>query len=164
MANMIDRFATEEEVVDLKEKYLTFLLKNQYYAFPIKDVIEIIEMQDITAVPEFPAYAKGIINLRGKIFPIIDIRLRFHEEEAEYTERTCIIIVSVNETEVGFIVDTVDEVIDIDPNEISAPPKVSGGNSSKYVNGVVHLGGKIILRLQAEKLLNESDINLFANV
>lgn len=164
MANMIDRFNTEEEVDNQKEKYLTFLLQNQLYAFPISNVIEIIEMQEITAVPEFPYYVKGIINLRGKIFPIIDVRLRFHKQEAEYTERTCIIIVSVNDAEIGFIVDTVDEVIDIDDSEISPPPKVSGDSASKYVVGVAHLQEGIVLILEAAKLLNEKDIDILKNI
>lgn len=164
MANMIDRFNTEEEVDNQKEKYLTFLLQNQLYAFPISNVIEIIEMQEITAVPEFPYYVKGIINLRGKIFPIIDVRLRFHKQEAEYTERTCIIIVSVNDAEIGFIVDTVDEVIDIDDSEISPPPKVSADSASKYVVGVAHLQEGIVLILEAAKLLNEKDIDILKNI
>ena len=111
MSSILNRFDEKEEDVNLDtEKYLTFLIDKQYYAYPIKDVREIIEMQPITEIPEFPSYAKGIIDLRNKVVPIIDVRLRFYKPEIEYTERTCIIVLDIKDIQIGFIVDTVDEV------------------------------------------------------
>lgn len=159
MANILDRFNTEEEFDMQSNKYLTFLIEKQFYAFPIKDVIEIIEVQAVTTVPEFPAYVKGIINLRGRIIPIIDVRLRFHKEEAEYTERTCIIVVSITGIDIGFIVDTVDEVLDISDENISAAPMITSDRSTKYIIGVGKMNSRIILLLDANKMLNEDEIS-----
>lgn len=164
MSNILNRFHTEEEVDLQADKYLTFVIDKQYYAFTIKDVIEIIEVQAITPVPEFPPYVKGIINLRGKIIPVIDIRLRFHKEEAEYTERTCIIVVNITGIDVGFIVDTVDEVIDIDHADISGPPMISSDRSTKYVTGVGKINGRIILILDSNKVLNEKEVESLASL
>ena len=159
MASILDRFNEEEEVDMQSNKYLTFLIENQFYAFPIRDVLEIIEVQQSTPVPEFPVYVKGIINLRGRIIPIIDVRLRFHKEEAEYTERTCIIVVSISGIDIGFIVDTVDEVIDIDSENISAAPNITSDRSTKYITGVGRVDKRIILLLDANKLLNEEEMS-----
>ena len=164
MANILDRFNTEEEVDMQSNKYLTFLIDRQYYAFTIKDVIEIIEVQAVTPVPEFPAYVKGIINLRGRIIPIIDVRLRFHKEEAEYTERTCIIVVNITGIDIGFIVDTVDEVIDLEDENISGPPMITSDRSTKYIIGVGKVENRIILLLDANKMLNEEEILTLSNM
>ncbi len=160
MAGILNRFASEEEEVDLQSnKYLTFLIEKQYYAFPIRDVIEIIEVQEITPVPEFPDYAKGIINLRGRIIPIIDVRLRFHKKEEAYNERTCIIVVNISGLDIGFIVDTVDEVLDIEDENISAAPKISTDRSTKYITGVGKVENRIVLLLDANKMLSEDEIS-----
>ena len=136
MNDIFKTFETDEEVVTNSKKYLTFLLNEQYYAFSIEQVIEIIEVQQVTVVPEFPHYVKGIINLRGKIIPIVDVRLRFNMEEKEYTTRTCIIVVNINGINIGYIVDTVSEVLDIPNEDVSAPPKVSTDDSTKFLTGV----------------------------
>lgn len=164
MSNILNRFSTEEEVDLQADKYLTFLIEKQFYAFSIKDVIEIIEVQDITPVPEFPDYVKGIINLRGRIIPVLDVRLRFHKAEASYTERTCIIVVNIQGLDVGFIVDTVDEVIDIDKENISGPPMITSDRSTKYVVGVGKVNGRIILLLDSNKMLNESEIESLSTI
>ncbi|MDR1674592.1 MAG: chemotaxis protein CheW, partial [Oscillospiraceae bacterium] len=156
MANIYDRFKNNEEEVDAGvEKYLTFIIDGRYYAYPIKDVKEIIEMQDITEVPEFPSYAKGIINLRDIIIPVIDVRLRFHMPEHEYNEHTCIIVLIINETEIGFIVDTVDEVLDIEKSSISPPPLVRSEGHARYIEGVGKVSGKMIMLLNSSKMLND---------
>ncbi len=164
MASILDRFNSEEEIDLQSNKYLTFLIEKQYYGFPIKDVIEIIEIEDITPVPEFPSYVKGIINLRGRIIPIIDVRLRFHKEEAEYTERTCIIVVNITGIDIGFIVDTVDEVIDIDDENISGAPMITSDRSTHYITNVGKVNNRIILLLDANKMLNEEEISTLANI
>ena len=124
MSNIPTGFSEEEEDDFQRAKYLTFLIQDKYYAFPIRDVKEIIEVQEITAVPEVPNYCKGIINLRGAIIPIVDVRLRFKLKEAEYTERTCIVVVMIGDVLIGFVVDTVDEVVDIDDENISPAPAI----------------------------------------
>ena len=94
-------------------QYLAFILENEYYGIDISAVIEIIGIQKITQMPQQPDYVNGVINLRGKIIPTIDVRTRFAKQKVEYDERTCIIVVEVREMMVGFIVDRVDEVISI---------------------------------------------------
>lgn len=158
MSDIMQRFTTTTEEKQQSEKYLTFLLDKQFFALPIKNVMEIIAIQEVTQVPEFPSYVKGIINLRGKIIPLIDVRLRFHKAEADYDERTSVIVVSIDTVEVGFIVDMVDEVMDIDYDNIAPPPRMSE-TSGRYITGVGKIDGKIILLLDSDKLLNEEEIN-----
>lgn len=162
MSKILNRFNTDEDELDLQtDKYLTFLIDNQFYAFSIKDIIEIIEVQKITPVPEFPAYAKGIINLRGRIIPILDVRLRFNKDETTYTERTCIIVVTIKDKEFGFIVDTVDEVIDIDKDNIEGPPMITSEKSTRYITAVAKVDNKIVLILDSNKMLNDEEIESF---
>ena len=163
MSNILNRFKEQseeelEEIYSTSEKYLTFLIDKQFYAFHINDVVEIIEMMDITPVPEFPDYAKGIINLRGVLIPIIDVRLRFCKNELDYNERTCIIILNLKVIQVGFIVDTVDEVVDIDKANISGVPKISDKKTREYIEGVGKLTNKIVMLLNAQKMLNDEEI------
>lgn len=163
MSNILNRFDKHDEIeadeIDsISEKYLTFLIDKQYYAYHINDVREIIEMQDIIPVPEFPEYAKGIINLRGSLIPIIDVRLRFCKKERDYNERTCIIILDLKTIEVGFIVDTVDEVMDIEKENISAVPKLSDSKTRKFIEGVGKTPQKIVMILNAQKMLNSEEI------
>lgn len=164
MANILNRFHEEEEVDLQQTKYLTFIVDRQYYAFPIKDIIEIIEVQDITFVPEAPDYVKGVINVRGRIIPVIDVRLRFRRQEAEYTERTCIVIVKIGEVEIGFVVDTVDEVVDLQDENISAPPKVQTDRSARYITGVGKIDERIVLLLDAEKMFSEDELGDLAEM
>lgn len=162
MPSILNRFNVEEEVDLEAKKYLTFLIEKQFFAFPIKDVISIIEVQPVTPMPEFPMYVKGIINLRGGIIPVIDVRLRFHKEEAEYTERTCFIVVNINGTDIGFIVDTVDEVIGIEDENISPAPTMTTDGATRYLTGVGKIEGKIVLLLDANKMLNEDEVKSLA--
>ncbi|HKM32589.1 MAG TPA: chemotaxis protein CheW [Oscillospiraceae bacterium] len=144
------------------EKYLTFILDDQFYAIPIANVIEIIAMQETTKMPDFPDYVKGVINLRGTIIPLIDVRLRFRKPEREYDARTSVIVVSVNDVQVGFIVDMVDEVKDIDNSDIADPPKMSGDMQNRYIIGIGKVEGKIVLLLDSNKVLNEKEIESIA--
>ncbi len=163
MSNILNRFEHEDETDVIEadsacEKYLTFLIDKQYYAYHINNVREIIEMQEIIPVPEFPDYAKGLINLRGTLIPIIDVRLRFCKNEIEYNERTCIIIISLKNIEVGFIVDTVDEVMDIEKENISPVPKIADVGTRKFIEGVGKTPEKIVMILNAHKMLNDEEI------
>lgn len=159
---MLNIVQNEEEQLqaELAEKYLTFVSEGRYYAFPIIDVKEIIEVQPITIVPEFPSYCKGIVNIRGDITPVIDVRLRFKRQEAEYTSRTCIVIVNSGDQHIGFIVDEVDEVIDIKDADISPAPKVTK-QASPYITGVGKINGRIIMLLDSDKMVSQDDHEAF---
>lgn len=150
--------AAQEESESLDGKFLTFWTDNQLFGIPIADVVQIVGIQEITPVPEYPVYAKGIINLRGNIIPIIDVRLRLHRAEIEYNERTCIIVANLKETYIGFIVDAVDEVTDIDEKDICPPPRILGDNKNAFIAGVGKLAAKVVLLLDTEKILNQDEV------
>jgi purine-binding chemotaxis protein CheW len=134
-------------------KYLTFNIGEEAYGIEIKHVTEIIGIQPIAAVPKVPSFVKGIINLRGKIIPVIDVRSKFNKEEADYDERTCIIVVDVKDTSVGLIVDKVADVLTIVDGEIVDPPDTKTGFRNNYVKGVGKVGTEVKLLLDCEKLL-----------
>lgn len=148
----------------LKDKYLTFYTDNQLFGIPIADVVQIVGMQEITAVPEFPPYAKGVINLRGIIIPIIDVRLRLKKEEIGYNERTCIIVTYINGSYIGFIVDSVNEVINILKDNISNPPKMGTDYVNTYITGIAKLNNNIALLIDLKKILNEKELEVITNL
>ncbi|MCR5481630.1 MAG: chemotaxis protein CheW [Clostridia bacterium] len=141
-------------------RFLTFSLKDEIFGIEIKYVTEIIGMQAITTAPEVPDYVKGIINLRGKIIPVIDVRLKFGKEPVEYNDRTCIIVIDINELSVGLIVDNVDEVLTIEDENIAAPPANKTGFDNKYIKGIGKAGDKVQLLLDCEMLLKNDEIEL----
>lgn len=140
-----------------KDKFLTFALGEQFYGIDIKYVTEIIGIQSITEVPELPDYIRGIINLRGKIIPVMDVRLRFKKMFREYNDRTCIIVVDISEISVGLIVDLVSEVLNIPDSDIVPPPEVNKG-SNRYIRGIGKVGQDVKLILDCEKLLSEDEV------
>ncbi|MEG0396679.1 MAG: chemotaxis protein CheW [Oscillospiraceae bacterium] len=151
-----------EQQIDTSEmdgKYLTFWTDKQLFGIPISHVVQIVGMQNITEVPEFPYYAKGIINLRGSIIPLIDARLRLGKAEAEYNERTCVIVTSINEHFVGFIVDEVDAVVTISDDLIVPPPRLDANNDS-YITGVGKLGDKVVLLMDTRKIVGVEDLEI----
>ncbi|NLL04992.1 MAG: purine-binding chemotaxis protein CheW [Clostridiaceae bacterium] len=114
-----------------KDRYLTFVLGEEEYGIAIGYVTEIIGLQSITEIPELPHYVKGIINLRGKIIPVMDVRLRFNKEAKEYNDRTCTIVIEVRDITVGLIVDAVAEVASITSENIVPPPQIDGNNTQQ---------------------------------
>lgn len=156
MSEYIDVVDTNEDT--LKGKYLTFIIDEQSYCIEIKYVIEIIGVQPITQVPEIPSYVKGIINLRGKVIPVIDVRVRFCKEEREYDDKTCFIVVDVNGISVGIIVDCVEEVLNIPDENVANPPSFSKNGSSRYVKGIGKIGDEVKLILDTQKLLSDDDV------
>lgn len=152
MSDNID--AINATLSEMDGKYLTFFTENQLFGVPIADVVQIVGMQDITTIPEYPLYAKGVINLRGSIIPVIDIRLRFGKPEKEYDERTCIIVTLINEVAIGFIVDAVDAVTDIEGENICEPPRISSQDASPYLTGVAKHEGKVVLLMDTAKILS----------
>lgn len=147
-----------------KGKYLTFALGKEDYGIEIKYVTEIIGLQAITEVPELPEYVKGIINLRGKIIPVIDVRLRFKKEEKEYNDRTCTIVIDIKGIPVGLIVDTVAEVITISDEDIVPPPQISNSYHHRYIKGIGKVGNNVKLLLDCEKLLGDDEVESLTNI
>jgi purine-binding chemotaxis protein CheW len=138
-------------------KYLTFALAQEEYGLPVLKVREIIKIMDITAVPQVPPHVKGVINLRGKVVPIIDLRLKFGMPTVEYTERTCIIVVEVElearRIMLGVIVDSVSDVLNIAADEIEATPDFGERLDTRYMQGVAKIKGKVKIMLDLDRIL-----------
>ncbi len=148
----------EEENEDTQEdKYLTFVLNKEDFGIEIRYVTEIIGIQNITEVPDMPLYVKGVINLRGKVIPVMDVRLRFGVEERPYDDRTCIIVINIDEQPVGLIVDRVLEVLDIQKSEIEPPPKMRKGKNNKFIQGMGKVGEQVKILLNANRLLFDEE-------
>lgn len=156
------RFMEEEEDTQ-KDRYLTFQTGSEVYGIEIKYVTEIIGIQPITEIPELPDYMKGIINLRGKIIPVMDIRLRFKKAPREYNDRTCVIVIDINALSIGLIVDSVAEVLTIPEEDIVSPPDVKGGKS-RFMKGIGKAGNEVKLILDCEHLLNEQEQENLINI
>ncbi len=144
-----------------KGKYVTFKSGDEYFGLKIQYVNEIIVYQEITKIPESEDYIKGLINLRGKIIPVIDVRLRFKQEPFEYTDRTCIIVVNVKNIVVGLIVEQIAEVVEIQEENIIPSPSVGKADKSqnKYVYAIGKVGDQVKLLLDPDRLLNDEEIN-----
>ena len=157
---LLDEFWGEEEEDEdtQKDKYLTFRLGNEDYGLEISHITEIISIQKITDVPDLPAFVKGVINLRGQVIPTLDLRLRFGLASKDYDERTCIIITKMQDTPVGIIVDTVNEVLDIPPQDISPPPAVQKGTAHRFIQGLGRCNDSVKILLNAEKLLHDDEL------
>lgn len=161
MANVIDETLYMEEDTQ-KDKFLTFSLGKEDYGIEIKYVTEIIGIQVITEIPELPDYVKGIINLRGKIIPVIDVRLRFKKEPLPYNDRTCVIVVDMRDISVGLIVDSVSEVLSIAEQDIVSPPELNK-SSNRYIKGIGKVENDVKLLLDCDKLLNDEEAESLAN-
>lgn len=145
-----------------KGKYMTFKSGNEYFGLKIQYVNEIIQFQEITAIPETEDYIKGLINLRGKVIPVIDVRLRFKQEPFAYNDRTCIIVINVKSTVVGLIVEKIAEVVEIKEENILPPPTIGRAEKAhhKYVYGIGKVGDSVKLLLDPDKLLNDEDLSV----
>lgn len=143
-----------------KGKFMTFQTGKEYFGISISYVNEIIAMQAITAIPEVADYIKGLINLRGKIIPVIDVRVRFKMEPIEYTDRTCIIVINVKSTVIGLIVERIAEVCTIMDDDIAPPPTLGRKDSeqNKYVYGLARTGDTVKLLIDPEKLIGDKDL------
>ncbi len=151
-----------EEEDTLTGRFLTFAVGTEVYGIEIKYVTEIIGIQAITEIPELPEYIRGIINLRGKIIPVMDVRLRFKKNYIEYNDRTCVIVIDLQNISIGLIVDSVSEVITIPETEIVTPPDM-GTEGNKYINGIGKVGNEVKLLLDCSRLINESDLQNITN-
>ncbi len=147
----------EDEEDTQEDKFLTFIIGKEDYGIEIRYVTEIIGIQSITEVPDMPPHVKGVINLRGKVIPVMDVRLRFGVEERPYDDRTCIIVININEQPVGLIVDRVLEVLDIPESEIEPPPKMKKGKSNRFIQGMGKVGDQVKILLNANRLLYDEE-------
>ena len=153
------------QILELNEdtqrgKFLTFVIGREEYAIEIKYVTEIIGgIQAITEVPEVPDYIRGIINLRGKIIPVMDVNIRFKKEPKPYGDRTCITVIDIDELSVGLIVDNVAEVLSIADENIVPPPDAKSGFHNRYIKGIGKVGNTIKLILDCKILLGEEDLD-----
>lgn len=147
------------ELVTPHNKYVTFKSGNEYFALKIEYVNEIIVFQEITEIPESEDYIKGLINLRGKIIPVIDVRVRFKQPELAYNDRTCIIVINVKDMVVGLIVEKVAEVVEITEDNILDSPSLGNvdKNQNKYVYAIGKVGENVKLLLDPEKLIKDED-------
>ena len=143
-----------------KGMFMTFQTGKEFFGISISYVNEIIAMQPIAAIPEVDDYIKGLINLRGKIIPVIDVRVRFKMEPCEYTDRTCIIVIDVKSTMIGLIVERLADVDTIAEDSIVPPPSLGRKEHehNKYVYGLARTGDTVTLLLDPGKLIKQDDI------
>jgi len=144
-------------------KYLTFQLANEEFGIRVLKVREIMGLQEITAVPQTPAHIKGVINLRGKVVPVIDLRLKFGLEAAEYTQRTCIIVTQVQGESgsilMGIVVDGVSEVLNLTAQEIEDTPDFGEAIAGHYLLGMAKVKGKVKILLDIDRVLSSQDLH-----
>jgi purine-binding chemotaxis protein CheW len=143
-------------------KYLTFGLADEEYGLGILAVREIIGIQAITAVPKTPDHVKGVINLRGKVVPVIDLRLKFSMEEIAYTETTAIIITQLDDAEVGIIVDHVSEVMDVSAGELEDLPSLGSSVDTSFLLGLAKTNNTVTILLNINKILGADDLQAVA--
>ncbi len=151
------------ETVSLKTKategkFLTFFLNDEVYGIEILKVREIIGLMDITNVPQTPDYMTGVINLRGKVIPVIDLRLKFSMPEEEHTQETCTIVVEVDNTSIGIIVDRVSEVMEIKGDEIEGAPQFGQGIDTNFIMGLGKTKETIVILLDIAKVLSAEEL------
>lgn len=152
----------EREIAN-EGKYLTFALSHEEYGLEILSVREIIGLMDITAVPKVPEYVKGVINLRGKVIPVVDLRLKFCMEKISYTNETCIIVINVNNALIGIIVDKVCEVVDIHKDSIEPPPSFGASSDADFITGMGKVGDKVKILIDTSRIFS-SDLDLALNL
>lgn len=150
--------------VSSAQKYLSFEVKDEMYAMEILDVKEIIAMMKFTQVPKMPNFVKGVINLRGIIIPIIDMRLKFEMPELEYTDRTSIIIGIIDEDYVGFVVDRTADVLNINPEEMSLPPKFGTAIDTEFLKSMAKTQNGVVMIVDIKKIFTEDEKEVIASI
>jgi purine-binding chemotaxis protein CheW len=151
-------------MADREGKYLTFSLVGEEYGIEIRKVKEIIGMMAITMVPRTPQYFKGVINLRGKVIPVVDLRLKFGMEEIEYTDRTCIIVVELHANiMMGMVVDSVSEVLNVKAADIEETPSFGAAMNTNYILGMAKAENGIKILLDIDKVMSDQEIVILQN-
>jgi purine-binding chemotaxis protein CheW len=154
----MDDFWVEDDDTSQTTKYLFFNLGDDLYGINIIDVTEIIEMQKITGIPDLPGYLRGVINLRGRVIPVTDLRRRFGMDDRPYDDRTCIIVTDIDSAALGMIVDTVAEVYDVPPENIEHSESISQAATEHYVEGVARVEERVAVLIDARKILRDQDL------
>lgn len=148
-------------------KFLTFDLGDEHYGLPIMRVQEIVGLLPVTRVPRLPSFVAGVVNLRGRIIPVVDLRQAFGMESADATERTCIVIVAVERESgsatMGAIVDQVSEVVDLPAESVEETPEFGANTDTSFISGVGRLEDRVVLLLDIDKALSGSDLELVAS-
>ena len=153
----------------LAGRYLTFVLGQEAYGISVLTVREIIRLIEITSVPQLPAHVKGVINLRGKVIPIIDLRRKFNLAQIETTERTCIVVVQIRSDNgarslVGLIVDAVEEVVNVSTNDVESVPNFGGGIRADYILGMAKIGKRVKTLLDVDRVVRGDSAALATDV
>ncbi|MDR1045816.1 MAG: chemotaxis protein CheW [Candidatus Adiutrix sp.] len=155
-----------QAVMDQENKFLQFELDGEYYGVDILKVREINGLMDITAVPQTPLFMKGLINLRGKVVPVIDLRLKFGLPEYRYDERTSIIVIEIKsvhgQVQMGIVVDTVSEVVNIRAENIEPAPNFGARLKSDYIRGMAKAKGRVIIILDIDLILTDEELTFGA--
>ena len=151
-------------MADREGKYLTFTLAEEEYGIGILKIKEIIGMMPITSVPQTPEFVKGVINLRGKVIPVLDLRLRFGMEEIDYTDRTCIIVVEIEgysgDVVIGIVVDSVSEVLNIKAQEIEDTPTFGAKLNTDFILGMAKIDGGVKILLDIDRVLTDEEMEI----
>ncbi len=169
MTNPVNQMDQAMKSMTMKTgKYLTFTLEDETYGIGILKVKEIIGMMPITSVPQTPEFVKGVINLRGKVIPILDLRLKFSMEPVPYSERTCIIVVEIDSDEstvmIGVVVDAVSEVLNIREEEIESTPKFGTRLNTEHILGMAKMEGGVKILLNIDQVLSADELSSLGNV
>jgi purine-binding chemotaxis protein CheW len=165
--NMPDKTGLgDAKATDMENKFLQFELEGEFYGIEVSKVREINGLMDITAVPKTPVFMKGLINLRGKVLPVLDLRLKFGLAEGECTDRTSIIVIDIKtihgQVQMGIIVDTVSEVISLSGHEIEPPPSFGTQLKSEYIKGVVKIRDRVVIILDIDLILTDEELTFGA--
>ncbi|MHB8828583.1 MAG: chemotaxis protein CheW [Syntrophales bacterium] len=159
---------TMKAMANREGKYLTFTLAEEEYGIGILKVKEIIGIMAITTVPRTPDYMRGVINLRGKVIPVVDLRLKFGIEAMDYTERTCIIVVDIDgegkKIQMGIVVDSVSEVMNIKSGDIEDTPDFGSRLNTEYILGMAKTGGRVKILLDIDRVLNRAEMTVLDKV
>ncbi len=169
MAELADTMGQAVRAITIKTgKYLTYTLAEEEYGIGILKVKEIIGMMPITSVPRTPDFVKGVINLRGKVIPVIDLRLKFSMKSIDYTDRTCIIVVEIDSNDttvlIGIVVDAVSEVLNINESEIEETPQFGTSINTEYILGMAKMEGGVKILLDIDKVLSQEEVTQLENV
>jgi len=155
-------------MADREGKYLTFMLADEEYGIGILKVKEIIGMMPITTVPQTPGFVKGVINLRGKVIPVVDLRLKFGMQATDYTERTCIIVVEIareaGTIQIGSVVDAVSEVLNIKGEDVEATPSFGSSLDTSYILGMAKIEGGVKILLDIDRVLTGEEVEMMSTV
>ncbi|MHB8829326.1 MAG: chemotaxis protein CheW [Syntrophales bacterium] len=168
MENKVEMAEQGTKTANREGKYLTFSLAGEEYGIGILKVKEIIGLMAITTIPRMPPYVKGVINLRGKVIPVIDLRLKFAMAEDDYTERTCVIVVEISGNAgpilIGIIVDSVSEVLNVKGADIEDTPVFGAKLDTEYILGMAKIGGSVKILLDIDRALNNDELTMMEKV